>query len=376
MEKRDYYEILGVSRKCTCEEIKRAYRKKALQYHPDRNPGDKQAEENFKEAAEAYSVLMDSEKRAIYDKYGHQGLRGEEFSGFSGFNSSIFQDFEDILGNFFNFGFGNSFSSSRTNRGYSKRGRDLAVEVKISMEEAASGVEKEIQISRSETCPICHGSKMKPGTQKKECPICRGRGKLRQQQGFFSLIQTCPRCGGTGYIIPDPCEGCGGTGKIKKKKKVSFKIPAGIEDGMKLRIQGEGEVGEQGTPRGDLYVRVRVRKHKYFQREGSDLLCEIKISFPRAALGTQVKIPTLEGEEILEIPSGVQSGKLLKLKGKGIQSLNNHQKGDLYIKVNVETPKNLKRKQKEILKKFAESTGERLDSVENNVINKIKNIFH
>lgn len=376
MAKRDYYQVLGVSRNCTCEEVKKAYRKKALQYHPDKNPGDKEAEEKFKEAAEAYSVLMDPEKRSIYDRYGHQGLRGEGFSGFSGFDSSIFQDFEDILGNFFNFGFGDIFGGSRTGRRYPQKGRDLAVEVKINLEEAASGVEKEIQISRSETCPICHGSKTKPGSQTRDCPTCQGRGKIRSQQGFFSLIQTCPRCGGTGTIITDPCEKCGGTGKIKKKKKISFEIPAGVEDGMKLRIRGEGEAGEQGAPKGDLYVLIRVKKHKFFQRKGPNLLCEINISFPKAALGTKVKIPSLEGDEIMEIPSGIQSGNIMKLKGKGMQNLNNHRKGDLLVKVNVETPKKLNKKQKKILEDFAESTGERLDSVENNVINKIKNIFH
>jgi molecular chaperone DnaJ len=376
MAKRDYYEVLEVSRSCNCEDIKKAYRKKALQYHPDKNPGDKEAEEKFKEAAEAYSVLMDPEKRSIYDRYGHQGLRGEGFSGFSGFDSSIFQDFEDILGNFFNFGFGDIFGGSRTNQRYPKRGRDLAVEVKINLKEAATGVNKEIQISRSETCPTCQGSKTRPGSQKRDCPTCQGRGKIRRQQGFFSLIQTCPQCGGTGTIITDPCEECKGTGKIKKKKKVSFKIPAGVEDGMKLRIKGEGEAGEQGASRGDLYVLIRVKKHKFFQRKGPDLLCEINISFPKAALGTKVKIPTLEKDEVIDIPSGIQPGKVLKLKGKGIPNLNNHQKGDLLVKVQVEIPKRLSKKQKEILKEFAESTGEKLDSVDNNVINKIKNIFH
>lgn len=376
MAKRDYYEVLGISRNCTCDEIKRAYRKKALQFHPDKNPGDKEAEEKFKEAAEAYSVLMDPEKRSVYDRYGHQGLRGEGFSGFSGFDSSIFQDFEDILGNFFNFGFGDIFGGPRTSRRYSGRGRDLAVEVKINLKEAAVGVEKEIQISRSENCPVCHGSKTKPGTQKRTCPTCQGRGKIRRQQGFFSLIQACPQCGGSGAIISDPCDECGGTGKIKKKKKVSFKIPAGVEDRMKLRIQGEGEVGEQGASRGDLYILIRVKKHKFFQRKGSNLICEINISFPKAALGTKVKIPTLEGDEVLDIPSGIQPGNTLKLKGKGIRNLNNHQKGDLLVKVKVETPKKLNKKQKEILKEFAESTGEKLDSVDSNVINRIKNIFH
>jgi len=375
MAKRDYYEVLEISRNCTCNEIKKAYRKKAIQFHPDKNPGDREAEEKFKEAAEAYSVLMDSEKRAIYDRYGHQGLRGEGFSGFSGFNSSIFQGFEDILGDFFNFGFGEVFGGSRTGRRYPARGRDLVVEVKISLEEAASGLNKEIQISRSETCPTCKGSKMKPGTEKKECPYCQGRGKVRHQQGFFSLIQTCHKCGGSGSIITDPCEHCGGTGKTKKKKKVNFKIPGGVDDGMKLRIHGEGEVGDKGASRGDLYILIRVKKHRIFERQGSDLLCEIKISFPKAALGAKVKIPTLEGDEILDIPSGTQPGKVLKLKGKGLQNINNHRKGNLYVKVNIVTPKNLKKNQRDKLKEFAESTGEKLDSVESNAVNKIKNFF-
>lgn len=376
MTKSDYYEVLEVSRNCSCDEIKKAYRKKALQYHPDKNPGDKEAEEKFKEASEAYSVLMDPEKRSIYDRFGHQGLRGEGYSGFSGFNSSVFQDFEDILGNFFNFGgFGDIFGRTRTSQRYHRKGRDLAVEVKISLEEAAEGLEKEIQISRQETCPTCRGSKMKPGSKKQECSYCHGRGKVKHQQGFFSLIQTCPKCRGQGTYITDPCEDCAGTGTKKKKKKVSFKIPAGVEDGMKLRIQGEGEAGEQGAFRGDLYILIRVKKHKYFQREGNNLMCKINISFSKAALGAKFKIPTLEGNEVLDIPSGTQPGKVIKLKGKGIRNLNNHRKGDLYIQVNVETPKNLNKKQKEMLKEFAESRGEKLDSVENNVVKKIKNLF-
>ncbi|MBD3415175.1 MAG: molecular chaperone DnaJ [Candidatus Aminicenantes bacterium] len=376
MAKRDYYEVLEVSRTCTCDEIKKAYRKKALQYHPDKNPGDKEAEEKFKEAAEAYSVLMDDEKRSIYDQFGHQGLRGEGYSGFSGFNSSVFQGFEDILGSFFNFGgFEDFFGGTRKARRYPRKGRDLAFEVKISLEQAASGIEKEIQISRSEICPSCNGSKTKPGTHKQDCPMCHGRGKVKHQQGFFSLVQTCPKCRGEGSVITNPCEECSGTGAVKKKKKVSFKIPPGVEDGMKLRIHGEGEAGEKGAPKGDLYVLIKVKKHKIFQREKENLLCEIKISFAKAALGTQVKIPTLNGNEILHIPKGTQPGKVLKIKGKGIKNVNNHQKGHLYIKVNVETPKNLNKRQKEMLKDFAESRGEKLDSVDSNVVKKIKNLF-
>ncbi|MGD9347655.1 MAG: DnaJ domain-containing protein, partial [Candidatus Aminicenantes bacterium] len=253
MIKQDYYEILQISRNAAPEEIKKAYRRMALKFHPDKNPGNKEAEEKFKAAAEAYSVLIDPEKKSIYDQFGHDGLRGQGFSGFSGFNTSIFGDFEDILGNFFNFGFGDIFGGRGSHRSYAKSGRDMALEMELTLEEAAGGVEKEIKINRMEYCPECKGTRLAPGTEKQVCPHCQGRGQVRYQQGFFSLSRTCSHCGGEGEIISSPCSKCMGSGKVKKKKTLRVKIPAGIDDGMRLRMEQESEVGDLGARRGDLY---------------------------------------------------------------------------------------------------------------------------
>lgn len=376
MTKHDYYEILNVPKNASSDEIKKAYRQMALKCHPDRNPGNKEAEEKFKEAAEAYSVLVDSEKRSIYDRYGHNGLRGEGFSGFSGFNSSIFGDFEDILGNFFGFGFGDIFGTGRQRTQQQRRGRDLALEYEISFEEAAFGLEKEINLTRAETCQVCHGSRMKPGTQKSVCQHCQGRGQTRFQQGFFSISRTCSHCEGIGEVINIPCEECRGTGKVKGKKMLQVKIPAGVDNGTRLRIEGEGESGDAGASRGDLYIIIQVKKHKYFEREDNNLFCQISISFAKAAIGTNVEIPALDQTEILKVPGGTQSGEVFRLKGRGIKDVHGHRKGDLYIKVIVKTPENLSKKQKDLLKQFAESQGEKFDALEKNIIDKVKNIFH
>jgi molecular chaperone DnaJ len=374
MNKRDCYEVLGVPRNAAPEEIKRAYRKLALKYHPDRNPGDDVAEENFKEAAEAYSILIDPDKRSLYDQYGYQGLRGE---GFSGFNSTIFSDFEDILGDFFNFGFGDIFGTrSRRRPDYPGRGRDLVLEMEVTLEEAAFGVEKEVKLNRAELCPVCKGDKTKPGTSKSTCSQCQGQGQVRYQQGFFAIARTCSRCGGAGQVITTPCENCRGSGKIKEKKALKLNVPPGVDSGMKLRVEGEGESGDKGATRGDLYVVIEVKKHKYFEREDENLYCQVNISFPQAAVGTRVEIPTLEGKEVLHIPSGTQPGDVLRMKGKGVKNVNNHRKGDLYVKVAVATPKHLTKQQQELLRKFAESRGESLDKVEKNIISRVKDIFH
>lgn len=374
MNKRDCYEVLGVQRNASPEEIKRAYRKLALKYHPDRNPGDAESEESFKEAAEAYSILIDPQKRSLYDQYGHQGLQGE---GFSGFNSSVFSDFEDILGDFFNFGFGDLFGTrSRRRSDYPNRGRDLVLELELTLEEAAFGLEKELKLNRAELCSVCQGEKMKPGTSKSVCSQCQGSGQVRYQQGFFAIARSCSRCNGTGELITTPCENCRGSGKTNEKKSLKINVPAGVDNGMKLRVEGEGESGDKGAGRGDLYVVMRVRKHKYFERENENLYCQVNISFPKAAMGSQVEIPTLDGKEILNIPSGTQPGEVLRMKGKGMRIVNNHRKGDLYVKVDVATPKNLSKEQQELLRKFAESRGEALDKVEKNIISKVKNIFH
>jgi len=377
MTRRDYYEILGIQHNASSDEIKKAYRQMALKFHPDRNHGDKDAEEKFKEAAEAYSVLIDPEKKSIYDRFGHDGLRGEGMSGFSGFNSSIFEGFEDILGSFFNFGFDDIFGTrSRERASHSRRGRDLALEFKISLEEAAHGVGKEINVNRVELCEVCEGSKMKPGTQKSVCQSCQGRGQVRYQQGFFTIARTCSHCQGSGEVIITPCENCRGQGKEKKKKPLQIKTPPGVDNNTKLRIEGEGEAGEKGAPRGDLYVLIRVKKHEFFEREGRDLYCQISLSFSQAALGTTVEIPTLEGNEILKIPAGSQSGEIFKLKGNGIKDLHTSRKGDLFVKINVKTPKSLTKKQKELLEQFAKARGENLDFVNKNIMDKVKNFFH
>ncbi|MGD8538332.1 MAG: molecular chaperone DnaJ [Candidatus Aminicenantes bacterium] len=372
----DYYTILGVSRGATAEEIKSAYRSMALKYHPDKNPGNKEAEEKFKSAAEAYSVLIDPEKKSIYDQFGHDGLRGQGFSGFSGFNASIFGDFEDILGSFFNFGFGDIFGGRTRNRSYAKSGRDMALEVELTLKEAATGLEKEIKLNRLEYCPKCNGSRMEPGTQKSVCPHCQGRGHIRYQQGFFSLSRTCSSCGGEGEVISSPCADCRGTGKVKTKKTLRVKIPAGIDDGMRLRMEGESEVGDLGAPRGDLYIVIRIKKHKFFRREGNNLYCQIPISFTGAALGTKVEIPTLTESEIVSIPPGTQPGHVMRIKDKGIKDVHSHRKGSLYVKIDVQIPTSLSKKQKKILKEFAEASGENLGDVDKKSLDKMKNIFH
>jgi len=378
MEKPDYYEILGINRNASCEEIKKAYRRMALLYHPDRNPGNKEAEEKFKSAAEAYSVLIDPQKKSIYDRYGYDGLKGEGFSGFSGFNSTIFEGFEDILGSIFNFGFGDFFGtrSRSQSRNYPQKGRDLYLELDISLEEAAFGVEKEIKLNRVELCPECGGTRMKPGTDKSTCSYCQGRGQVHYRQGFFTISQPCSKCGGRGEVIDSPCQNCSGTGHIREKKTIKIQVPAGICSGMRLRLEGEGDAGKKNAPRGDLYVGINVKKHRYFEREDNDLICEISISFPRAALGTKLEIPTLNGKEILKIPSGTQSGEILKLKNKGVKDIHSGRMGDLLIRVNVTTPSSLNKKQKDLLKKFAEENGENVDSLKKSELEKINRFFN
>jgi len=377
MAKKDYYHVLGVPRDASAEDIKRAYRQLALNHHPDRNPGNKEAEERFKEAAEAYSILADVEKRSVYDRFGHEGLRGEGFQGFSGFDSSVFEDFEDILGNFFGFSFGDLFGGRARGRGSGRRsrGQDLALEVEINLEEAAAGVETEIKLTRAETCPACRGSKRKSGTQPTTCPTCGGRGQVRYQQGFFTMARTCPRCQGGGEVNASPCESCQGKGHVREKRALKVRIPAGVADGSRLRLVGEGEAGDEGMPAGDLYVVTRVRKHTFFERAGNDLTCEITISFAQAALGARVEIPTLEGSEILKVPAGTQPGEIIRLKGKGVQDVAGRRKGDLFVKVLIRTPENLSKEQKALLAKLAEIRGEDIESVDKSVIHRLKNIL-
>jgi len=376
MIKQDYYEILGISRDASADEIKKAYRKMALTHHPDKKPGNKEAEEKFKAAAEAYSVLIDPEKKNIYDRFGHDGLSGQGYGGFSGFNATIFEGFEDILGNLSSFVFGDFFGSRQRRRTHRSKGRDLALEITLTLEEAALGTEKEIHINRTEHCTVCQGTRLSPGTRKSTCNQCLGRGEIRYQQGFFAVSRTCTSCGGEGEVISSPCKECRGTGRIKAKKTLRVKIPAGIDHGMKLRMEGEGDVGDAGAPRGDLYVIVLLKKHDFFDREGNDLICHVPLSFARAALGSEIEIPTLEGTHILTIPPGTQPGHAFKIKGNGIKDVYKSKKGDLYVKVEVKTPVNLTRRQKEMLKEFALSANEDLDQIDRNIMDKAKKLFH
>ena len=349
MSKRDYYEVLGVNRDAGDDEIKKAYRKLAMKFHPDRNPDNKEAEEKFKEAKEAYEMLSDPQKKAAYDRYGHAGVdpsmgAGPGAQGFDGFADA----FGDIFGDLFGGG-------GRGGRSNVYRGADLRYNLEITLEEAARGAEKTIRIPTVEECGTCHGSGAKPGTHPKPCPTCQGHGQVRVQQGFFSIQQTCPKCHGSGKIIPDPCRDCGGAGRVKKQKTLEVKIPAGIDDGMRLRHAGHGEPGLNGGPPGDLYVEIHIRKHAVFERDHDDLHCEMPISITTAALGGEIEIPTLEGMARLKIPAETQSGKVFRLRGKGIKNVRSHVHGDLMCHVVVETPVNLTERQKELLREFEES---------------------
>ena len=346
MAKRDYYEVLGVNRDADAEAIKKAYRKLAMKHHLDRNPDDKSAEEKFKEAKEAYEILTDGQKRAAYDQYGHAGVDPSAGGGRGGAGSSGFSDaFGDIFGDIFGQARGGSRSGVY-------RGADLRYNLEITLEQAARGTETKIRIPTAENCETCHGSGSKPGTQPKTCPTCEGHGQVRVQQGFFSIQQTCPKCHGTGKFIADPCGSCHGAGRIKKHKTLSVKIPAGVDEGDRIRLSGEGEPGVNGGPPGDLYVQMQVKPHAVFQRESNDLHCEMPVSFATAALGSEIDIPTLDGQAKIRIPAETQSGKIFRLRGKGIKGVRSHTHGDLMCHVIVETPVHLTERQKELLREF------------------------
>ena len=349
MSKRDYYDVLGVSRTAADAEIKSAYRKLALKYHPDRNPGSKDAEEKFKEAAEAYSVLADAEKRAAYDRYGHQGVGGAA----GGFDPSVIAGFEDILGGLGDvFGFGDIFGGGRR-RGGPQRGADLRYDLEISFEESARGVDTTIQIPRLEPCGTCNGNGAAQGTKPVRCPQCQGRGQLRYQQGFFVVSRTCGQCGGAGTVIKDPCSACRGTGQVSRERKLTVKVPAGIANGQRLRLTGEGETGALGGPAGDLYVVVQVQDHEFFRREADDLFCEIDVNFPTMVLGGDIRVPTLDGDEGLNIPEGTEAGTVFRLRGKGMPSVSGRGRGDLHVMVQPRTPKKLTKEQRAALEQLA-----------------------
>ena len=344
--KRGYYEVPGVERNACESDLKKAYRKLALKFHPDRNPGDREAEEKFKEAAEAYDVLRDSNKRQIYDQYGHQGLEGSGFSGFGGFDD-IFSSFGDIFEDFFGFGGG------RRSRSRIQRGADLRYDMQLSFMEAAFGVEKEIDVEKAVTCNDCEGSGASPGAGPETCPQCGGSGQVGRSQGFFTVRTTCGQCRGRGQIIANPCRTCRGQGKVLARKTVSVRIPAGVDNGSRLRLSGEGEAGVYGGPPGDLYVFIHVQSHDFFKRDDTHVICQIPISSVQAALGDTVSVPTLKGESDLEIPKGTQPGDIFRLRGEGIPSLRNGHRGDQIVQVNVKTPTNLNKKQVTLLKEFA-----------------------
>jgi len=359
-QKRCYYETLGVSRTASEDQLKAAYRKLALKYHPDRNPGDAASEERFKEAAEAYEVLRDAQKRNIYDQYGHEGLQGSGFSGFRGFED-IFTNFGDIFEEFFGLGGG------RRSRGRVQKGADLRYDLTLSFMEAAFGTEAELDVHKHELCTECEGSGCAPGTYPQECSYCRGAGQVAKSQGFFTVRTTCPQCRGEGKTIAHPCTNCHGAGVAEVRKRVSVRIPPGVDNGSRLRLTGEGEVVRGGLP-GDLYVFIRVKPHDFFRREDTDVLCQVPISFVQAALGDVLKIPTLHGERDLTIPKGTQPGDVFRFGGEGIPSLRGNGRGDQIIQVLVKTPTGLTKKQEALLKEFANLEKKKIS-------NKLKNIL-
>jgi molecular chaperone DnaJ len=352
MSKRDFYEILGVAKNATDEEIKKAYRKLAMKHHPDRNPDSKGAEAKFKEVKEAYEMLSDPEKRDAYDRYGHAGV-DPNMGGGGGFGAGGFADnFGDIFGDIFGGG------RSRSSGPQVYRGADLRYNLEISLEQAANGFDTTIRVPSWDKCDTCHGSGAKPGTSPTTCGTCGGHGQVRMQQGFFSIQQTCPKCHGSGKVITDPCGSCGGAGRIKRNKTLEVKIPAGIDDGMRIRSSGNGEPGMNGGPPGDLYVEIHIKPHPVFQREGDDLHCEMPISFAKAALGGEIEVPTLSGKASFTIPEGTQSGKTFRLRSKGIKGVRSGYAGDLFCHVVVETPVKLTDKQKDLLRTFEQLTDE------------------
>ena len=354
MAKRDYYTVLGVNRDSSEDDIKKAYRKLAMKFHPDRNPDDKQAEEKFKEAKEAYEVLTDGRKRAAYDQFGHAGVdpsTGFGAAGARGFGGAEgFGGFADAFGDIFGEIFGQSARGGRGNGMF--RGADLRYNLDLSLEEAARGAEVKIRIPTMETCNVCHGSGAKPGTEPKTCNTCHGRGEVRVSQGFFSIQQTCPTCHGTGKVVPDPCQTCHGAGRVKKHKTLSVKIPPGVDQDDRIRLAGEGEGGINGGSTGDLYVVINLKQHPMFQRDGADLHCEMPISFTTAALGGEIEIPTLDGHAKIMIPPETQSGQVFRLRNKGIRPVRGSVQGDLYCHVVVETPVRLTARQKELLREL------------------------
>jgi molecular chaperone DnaJ len=371
VSKADYYEVLGVSRDVSDQELKSAYRKQALKYHPDRNPGDRVAEEKFKEASEAYQVLSDADKRAAYDRFGHAGVSGPAGGGFGGpFTGSV--DLGDIFGDLFGemFNMGGQQRASRQ-----RRGDDLRFDLTIDFEDAIFGTETEVKIRRFETCATCKGSGSASGRGPTTCSHCQGRGQIRYQQGFFSVARTCSACGGTGTIVSDPCTTCRGETRVTKEIKMNVKVPPGVEEGTRIRYAGEGDAGRAGGPSGDLYIVLSIRAHDFFERDGYDLRCVIPISFPQAALGAEVEIPAIDGAVNLKVPEGTQSGKELRVRGKGVPYLNEKGRGDLIVRVVVQIPRKLSRAQRELIEQLAGPLSIDNKPAAHGLLEKMKDLF-
>ncbi|MBI3398949.1 MAG: molecular chaperone DnaJ [Deltaproteobacteria bacterium] len=368
MAKRDYYEILDIDRNASDEEIKKAYRRLAHKYHPDKNPGDKSTEEHFKEINAAYEILKNPDKRAQYDRFGYaEAGTASNFGQGGGFGA----DFQDLFGEVF----GDFFGASRR-RAKGQRGADLRYDLDIAFEEAAFGTEKKIKLPKTAKCQECQGSGAKQGTSPVPCTTCNGRGQVTYQQGFFSISRPCSRCKGEGTIVKEPCRECNGAGRINTMQSLSVKVPAGVETDTRLRLSGEGESGVHGGHSGDLYIIISVKSHPIFQRQNDDIVCEVPISFPQAALGADIDVPTLEGNVKLKIPTGTQSGKIFRLKGKGIASLHTGQRGDQNVIIKIETPTKLTVRQKELLEEFAKISGEETNPIKKNFLEKVKEILN
>lgn len=377
MAKRDYYEVLGIERGASEEELKKAYRKLAVKYHPDKNPGDKASEERFKELGEAYEALSDPQKRAAYDQYGHAAFDPRN-RGYSGSRGGGFHDPSDIFREVFGGGsiFENLFGGGeRQDPTGPQRGSDLRYDMEITFLEAALGCEKEVTLSKLENCDQCQGSGAEKGSHAKTCPVCNGHGQVVSSRSIFSIAQTCPRCQGSGRIIEKPCRTCGGAGRREKTSKIKLKIPAGVDTGARLRSMGNGEAGQRGGPTGDLYVVLHVKAHEFFQRDGDDLLCEVPVSFVQAALGAEMEVPTLTGKAQIKIPAGTQAGTVFRIKGKGVRNVQNYGTGDLHIRVNVEVPAHLNSAQKAKLVEFAALCDENVNPISKGFFEKAKDLF-
>ena len=369
MTKRDYYEILGIGREASDQEIKQAYRKLALKFHPDRNPDDPGAEESFKECSEAYSILSDGQKRATYDRYGHAGLQGSN----GGFNPEAFGDFSDILGDLF--GFSDIFGGGRQRRTRAQRGEDLRYDLEISFEEAVFGMSADIQMQRMEACARCSGSGAEPGTSPTSCPTCHGRGEVLYQQGFLSIRRTCGTCNGTGHVIRHACSECRGHGFRQAARKLKVNIPAGVDTGTRVRLSGEGQPGFHGGPSGDLYVFLKVKEHPFFERQENDLHCTIPLNVAQAALGCEVEVPTLGEPSILKIPEGTQNGARFRLRNKGVAALNGSSRGDLFVHVEVKIPSKLSREQKKLLEQLRDTLPVDNAPAQKGLFEKVKDYF-